>query len=231
MTFTGQERFALARLIAFAAFALALPAVMFSDPAGVSSGIVWTVCLGGAVLVATLGAVQAKGVASPLTLRTSLAGGLTILLVTGLGLVGVARGYTIVNSGWNSAGPQLTPELAEVWSAVRRLTPHDALIFTDQVDETMNILGGWNTYAFRGQRQIYLSSYYTVFELRADEAKLREVLAVNASVLNGTKSPAEIPTRSHYENVFAVISVSRAVPSGWRKIYGNKDYAIFRISP
>jgi hypothetical protein len=45
---------------------------------------------------------------------------------------------------------------ADVWSAVRRLTAHDALIFTDHVDETINIIGGWNTYAWRGQRQIYL---------------------------------------------------------------------------
>ena len=81
------------------------------------------------------------------------------------------------------------------------------------------------------QRQIYLSSYYTVFELRADNAKLRQLLAINESVLNGTNNPGEIPTRFHYDSAFAVISVSRAAPSGWTKIYGNKDYAIFRISP
>jgi hypothetical protein len=136
-----------------------------------------------------------------------------------------------VNSGWNHLGPQLTPELADIWSAVRRLTPQNALIFTDQVDETINVLGGWNTYAFRGQRQIYLSSYYTNFELRADRAKLRGALAINEAVLNGTRRPAEVPTRSRYENVFAVISESRAPPAGWKKIYGNKDYVIFKIFP
>jgi hypothetical protein len=156
---------------------------------------------------------------------------MTTLMVTGLGLVGVARGYIIVNSGWDRLGPQLTPELADVWSAVRRLTPQDSLIFTDQVDETINVVGGWNTYAFRGQRQIYLSSYYTVFELRADQAKRRELLAVNEAVLNGTKSPAEVATRSHYGSAFAVVSESRTAPSGWNKVYRNKDYAIFKISP
>jgi hypothetical protein len=76
-----------------------------------------------------------------------------------------------------------------------------------------------------------LSSYYTVFELRTDQAKLREVLAVNQAVLNGTRRPAEVATRSRYENVFAVISESRAAPAGWKKIYSNRDYAIFKIMP
>jgi hypothetical protein len=229
--FTGQGKFSLARPIAFLAFALALPAVLFSDPAGTSSGFVWVVCLGGAVLMAVFSAVQIRAGTSPLKFRTPLAIGLTTVMVTWLGLVGVARGYIIVNSGWNLVGPQLTPGLADIWSAVRRLTPRDALIFTDQVDETINVLGGWNTYAFRGQRQLYLSSYYTVFELRADRAKLREILAINEAVLNGTKSPTEVPTRSRYENVFGVISGSRAAPSGWKKIYSNNDYAIFKIIP
>jgi hypothetical protein len=231
LTFTRQERFARTGPVALVAFVLALPAAVLSDPAGPSSGAIWIVCLGGAVLAAAFSAVQIVGVTSHLTVRTQLATGLTVLLVTGLGLVGVARGHIIVNSGWNLVGPQLTPQLADIWSAVRRLTPRDALIFTDQVDETTNILGGWNTYAFRGQRQIYLSSYYTVFELRNDAARLREALTINESVLNGTKSPAEIPTKHHYENAFAVVSTSRTVPSGWKSIYGNKNYAIYRISP
>jgi hypothetical protein len=226
--FTGQGKFGLARPIALVAFALALPAV-FSDPAGTSSGFVWAVCLGGAVLVAVLSAVHVRELVSLLTLRMTAAIALTTLVVGGFGLAGVARGTIIVNSGWNHLGPQLTPELADIWSAVRRLTPQDALIFTDQVDETINVLGGWNTYAFRAQRQIYLSSYYTVFELRTDQAKLREVLAINGAVLNGTRRPDEVPTRSRYENVFAVISGSRAAPAGWKKIYSNKDYAIFKI--
>jgi hypothetical protein len=49
--------------------------------------------------------------------------------------------------------------------------------------------------------------------------------------LNGTRRPTEVPTRSRYENIFAVIPESRAAPSGWKKIYGNKDYAIFKIVP
>ena len=179
--------------------------------------------------MAVSSAARIGGALSILTFRASAAIALAVVTVGGLGLAGVARGYIVADSGWHIAGSKLTPELKDIWSAVRRLTPPDALIFTDQVDETINVLGGWNTFAFRGQRQIYLSSYYTSFELRTDQTKLRKLLALNESVLIGTKSPVEIPTRSHYDNFFAVISVSRAVPSSWKKIYTNRDYAIFRI--
>jgi hypothetical protein len=231
MIFANWEKLGLARSIAFVAFAMALPAMMFSDPAGATSGTVWIVCVGGAALVAISSTVHLSGVTSTLRFRTPAAIGLTTLLVTGLGLVGVARGYIIVNSGYNRLGPQLTPELRDIWTAVRRLTPHDSLIFTDEVDETINVLGGWNTYAYRGQRQIYLSSYYTNLGLRADHDLLDQILALNKEVLNGTVSPTKIPTRSHYDSAFAVVSQSRTVPSAWKKLYSNKDYSIFEIMP
>jgi hypothetical protein len=153
------------------------------------------------------------------------------LTVAGLGLVGTARGRIVADSGWRISGQELTPELKDIWSAVRHLTPPDALIFTDQVDETVNLLGGWNTYAFSGQRHIYLSSYFTVFELRNDKARLHQLLSTNDSVLRGTTSPTDVPTRSHYDAIFAVISNSRTVPATWKKIYSNKTYAIFQIAP
>ena len=81
------------------------------------------------------------------------------------------------------------------------------------------------------QRQIYLSTYLTVFELRNDRVKLRQVLAINDSVLRGTRSPVDVPTRSHYDKEFAVVSKLRTVPPAWNRIYGNSDYAIFQIVP
>ena len=112
---------------------------------------------------------------------------------------------------------------------MRRLTPPDALIFTDQVDETINLLGGWNTYAFSGQRQIYLSSYYTAPELRNDQGKLRKLLSINASVLSGTMKPVDVPTKARREQAFAVIAADRVAPRSWKVIYTNKRYAIFKI--
>jgi len=68
------------------------------------------------------------------------------------------------------------------------LVSTDALIFTDQIDESIYILGGWNTYAYSGQRQLYLSSYYTSFELRLDRVKLLAVLAGLIGHLSGPLS-------------------------------------------
>jgi hypothetical protein len=230
IAFSNPEKLVRSRLLAFVAFALALPAAILSDPAGISSGIIWAICVGGAVLLAVSSAVHI-GILSLLTFRVSAVIAMTTLIFAGLGLVGIARGNVIADSGWHNFEPQLTPELKGIWSAVRQLTPPNALIFTDQVDESINVLGGWNTYAFSGQRQIFLSSYYTVLDLRNDKAKLRQVLAINDSVLRGIMNPVEVPTRSHYDSVFAVISKSRTVPPGWKNIYGNRDYAIFQIAP
>lgn len=229
LTFTSPLGFVRRSLVA-ATFVLALPAVILSDPAGTSTGVVWIICLGGAVLIATSSAISIEGLAA-LTLRMTAATAMTTLAVSGLLLVGVARGLIIADSGYHLLTRPLTPALKDIWSAVRRFTPNDSLIFTDQVDETINVLGGWNTFAFSGQRQIYLSSYYTAFELRKDRAKLRETLAINDSVLAGIQNPSDIKMRRQYENIFAVVSKSRQTPASWRKIYINNDYGLFRISP
>jgi hypothetical protein len=231
MMFTDPVKSALARPLALAAFAASLPAVVLSDPGGLSTGFVWVACLGGASLVGIVSAIDLGRARPLLTFRATAAIALTTLSVGGLGLIGVARGYVIVDSGYHFQGSELTPELRDIWSAVRRLTPPDALIFTDQVNDTIDTLGGWNTYAFRGQRQIYLSSYYTALELRSDATKLRELLSINESVLAGTLKPADVPVRTYHEHVFAVISASRAAPLSWQNLYSNKSYAIFKIKP
>lgn len=93
------------------------------------------------------------------------------------------------------------------------------------------MLGGWNTYAVSGQRQIYLSSYYTSLELRTDKEKLQAKLDLNARVLSGALKPSEVPTRYRYNSAFAVVSGSRATSASWTRIYDNGSYAIFQIVP
>jgi hypothetical protein len=215
------------RWLVLLALALALPAALTSDPTGTATGIAWTVCLGGSVLAAVLCTVPIEGNTSLLPFRVVASTAAATIAIAGLLLVGAANGHIIFNSGWTP----LKPELRDVWAEVRHLTPTDALIFTDQVDDTINVVGGWNTYAYSGQRQLYLSSYYTAFDLRSDPSKLQDVLAVNEAVLSGARKPADVPTRLHYATMFAVVSVSRTVPLQWTKIYNNADYAIFRMTP
>jgi hypothetical protein len=219
-----------ARGLALTAFALSLPALVLGDQASPSSGVIWIVCLGGAALAATLSAVGITKPAPPLTLRTTAGVAITTLMVTALGLVGVARGSIIADSGWHFIEREkLTPELKEIWSAVRERTPKDALIFTDQVDETGNVLGGWNTYAYTGQRQLYLSSYVTNFSLVNDLKKVREILSTNKSVLDGNQSPREVPTQHKYNSFYAVVSASHPAPAKWRLVFENRKYALYEI--
>jgi hypothetical protein len=223
-----QSRFV--RALALTAFALSLPALILGDQASPSSGVMWIVCVGGAALVATLSAARNQAIVPQLTFRTSASVAMTTLMVTGLGLVGVARGSIIADSGFHFVERErLTPELKEVWSAVREQTPKDALIFTDEVDESENTLGGWNTYAYSGQRQLYLSSYVTTFSLRYDRQKLREVLSINKSVLDGDRSPSDVPTRRTHNSFYAVVSRSHAAPAKWRLVFENGRYALYNI--
>ena len=226
LIFTSPVR-TITRWLVLLALMLALPAPVISDPTGLASGVVWTVCLGGSVLVAVLTTTRIEGGPSHFPFRASAAMAATTLAIAALLLVGTANGHLIFNSGW----PLLKPELRDIWSKVRELTPPNSLIFTDQVDESTSLVGGWNTYAFSGQRQLYLSSYYTAIELRTNPARLHEELAINEAVLNGTRKPADVRTQRGYDSMFAVVSVLRAVPPGWTKLYGNTDYALFKMAP
>jgi hypothetical protein len=219
-----------ARGLALTAFALSLPALFLADQASPSSGVIWTVCLGGAVLAATLSVAGITTFARTLTWRTSATAAIMTFMVTGFGLVGVARGYIIADSGWHFVEREtLTPELRDIWSAVRERTPKRALVFTDQVDESGNVLGGWNTYAYAGQRQLYLSSYITDFSLMTDLPKVREILAINRSVLDGNRSPDQVPTRRKYSSFYAVVSASHSAPPKWRLVFENRKYALYDI--
>ena len=218
------------RLLAFAAFGLSLPALILGDQATASSGYVWIACVGGASLVAVLSASDLTTSEPLVTVRRTASLTLTTLAVVALGMAGVARGSIIADSGWHPGlVPTLTPALKEVWSTVRARTPDDALIFTDQVDETQDLLGGWNTYAVAGQRQIYLSSHVTDATLRYFKDKIAEVLAINGAVLDGSRSPQTVPTKRSYGSYYAVVRANRAVPSAWRTIFKNSQYALYQI--
>ncbi|MET3908971.1 hypothetical protein ABID59_003317 [Bradyrhizobium sp. S3.3.6] len=219
-----------ARVLALAAFTLSLPALVLGYQAGASSGVIWIVCLGGATLAAILSALDATTVEPRVTVQRTAVIAMTTLAVTALGLIGVSRGSIIADSGWHLTQREpLTPALKEIWSAVRERTPVGALIFTDQVDETENVLGGWNTYAYSGQRQLYLSSYYTGLELRHNRQKLDQILATNKTVLEGSRAPQSVPTRRSYGSFYAVVSASKAVPRTWRQVFRNDQYALYEI--
>jgi len=150
-------------------------------------------------------------------------------LVLGLALIGVVRGYVILNSGWGDGTSEFTPALREVWLAVKRLTPADALIFTDQTALEPRLLGGWNTYVALGERQVFVSNLYMNEATRLNKERATSDLRENEAVLDGKLAPEKLALRARYAGYFAVVSATRRVPSTWRRIFENARYAIDEI--
>jgi hypothetical protein len=155
--------------------------------------------------------------------RTSAA---AVLLLC-FGLIAVARGTLIMDSQWQSG--VLTRQVREIWLAVRERTPTDALIFTDQTGMEPTLLSGWNTYAFIGARQIFVSNLYQNPATRQNPERASDILAKNDAVLNGTLSPPQLSLRGRYSSYFAVVSNARNVPPQWTRIFENKQYSLYRI--
>ena len=183
------DRLAQARWHAWTGFGLLIPAMVMTDPGGLPTGIVWCL-LGGGVWLLTLQAARRDGSAS-LSPASRLASGPGAVVLMGLLLLAVARGNLVPDSGWYRASRELTPAVRDIWDAVRHRTPPDALIFTDQTGREPTLLGGWNTYAFHGARQVFIANYYQSFTLRDPAARDRR-LAANEEVLAGTRAPNEL---------------------------------------
>jgi hypothetical protein len=119
----------------------------------------------------------------------------------------------------------------DIWRAVRELTPPDSLVFIDQTRDMWSLLGGWNSYARTGQRQVYLADYIMIPELRIDPSKRQVARNVNESVLRGAVRPSELATRRRYGSFFAVLPRSRSAVTSWTKVHENDGYALYRIPP
>jgi hypothetical protein len=210
------------RLLVAGALLLALPAVVLTDPAGVASGLAWLVCIGGTVWIAL-----SRG--RPLIWTGPSRAATAFALVLCLALVAVGRGYLILDSGWQPG--VLTPQVRQIWLAVKQRTPPDALIFTDQTGMEPTLLGSWNTYAFIGARQIFVSNLYINSATRLNRQHALDVLRENDAVLHGTLPPAQLALRGRYSGYFGVVSRTRPVPAGWDKIFENEQFALYRILP
>jgi hypothetical protein len=200
---------------------LALPAGVLVDSAGAWPGFVGLAFVSGAVWTAL-------SYEQPVTRSSQGRISAMVLLLLCFGLVAVARGKLIVDSQWQSG--VLTPQVRQIWLAVKEKTPTDALVFTDQVGMEPTLLSSWNTYAFIGARQIFVSNLYMNSATRLNPERASDILAKNDAVLNGTLSPQQLSLRGHYSSYFAVVSNARNVPAQWVKIFENKQYSLYRIA-
>lgn len=209
------------RVLVLGALVLALPAALLTDPAGISSGVVWLFCIGGVAWAAIPREATQM-------MRVSVRIAPAILLLLGVGLTGVARGNLILSSGW---GPMvLTPAVREIWLAARDRTPSEALIFTDQTGPEPGLLEGWNTYAIIAGRQIFASSLYTNRDTRLNRARAMEVLEENEAILQGRLLPGQLRLPHKYSAYYGVVSCARSVPPSWRKMFGNEVHCLYEVT-
>ncbi|SHH70986.1 hypothetical protein [Bradyrhizobium erythrophlei] len=66
-------------------------------------------------------------------------------------------------------------------------------------------------------------------ELRQDRHKLNEVLTMNSTVLDGSRSPRSVPTKRTYGSFYAVVTATKVVPPNWRLVFQNRQYALYEV--
>ena len=211
------------RWLVVAALVLVSPPMIVTDEAGFSSGLVWCAIIT-AVAVVTIDGARPAAARLP-ALQTLVAS--MFLAVTLLMLFAAARGTLVLNSGWPGSAA-LTPQVRDIWLAVRERVPSNALIFTDQTGRDPSFTTGWNTYVLNGQRQVYIASWIQSQQLRANPAAREARLQINDDVLSGQLEPAQVKTSRQYGSFFAVVSTGRRLLPRWQQIYANRDYALYR---
>lgn len=214
------------RRIALIAIAMCVPAILFTDPAGLETGVpwVWAVALGGAAVSACLARSTTGGRPAAMLTYASAAASAAALLALAAFAAGAYRPLPVTHS---TPGP-ITTEVADIWRAVRERTPSDALIFTDQTSAEPTMLGGWNTFSANGGRQVFLSNYYQSSELRNDPAARDAKLDLNRRVLTGALSPDQLSLSRQYSSYFAVMSNVVPAPQ-FRLIAKNAAWSLYEI--
>lgn len=124
--------------------------------------------------------------------------------------------------------PVVAPEIYDLWTKVRELTPQDALIFTDQTGDNEERLSGWNDLAMMAERQFYISSWSTSYLRGNAEARLKR-LASNEGILQGTVTPEALTLHRTYGSYYAAVSATRQLPSSFQQIYSNGRFSIYRM--
>jgi hypothetical protein len=159
-------------------------------------------------------------------LRLPLVVSASLLAVCASGLLALANGTLIVNSGHRP--DELTPAARDIWWAARDRTPPGALIFTDQTGTEQGLLGGWNTFCMIAGRQVFVGPVLQS-RLRFDLAAQRLRMAQNELVLRGELGRTDLPALAGYDGWYTVLDRGRPVPAGFRLCYENSTYSLYAI--
>lgn len=219
----APDAFQKARGVIFCSLLMMLPAMMLADPLGLKSGFVWLVSMSGLMLIVIAFSDQTKTLSQNFPSITAAATALVIVVLAGASIE--ARRYA--PKGSISIVESVPAEASDVWRAVRQLTDSDALVFTDQTGLDSTLLGGWNTLAFSGQRQVFVANWVQSIKLRTDEEARREKYEINEKVLSGTIAPNAAPVLGDYGQYAAVVHSSRVLAADWRQVYSNGDWTLY----
>ncbi len=214
-------------LTVFALFLMALPAGLFTEPAGGYLWLVWPIVAAVIVTVAWDGEVGATLHQTVRSVAASLSA--AVFMVSGLVMLAIASGHLAVADRKRMEAAEFTPAIHDIWRQVRLNTPLTALVFTDQVSEGFNLLEGWNTYAFQGQRQLYLSTWIASNVLRTDAAARAQMLATNRAVLSGARRPQDVTGTGAYSAFYAVMRGTAPAPEGWTVVYRNSEHVLYQM--
>ena len=212
-----------ARILVLLSIVLIIPDTIISEPGGAAVSLAWLAVVGTLVFLATDDGLPGSRAPNTRRRQISLAGAMAAF--GAVLLLGAA-------SGTMHAGPDtylFTPEVRDIWLAVRQQTPSEALIFTDQTGATESRTGGWNDFALAAQRQFYIVSW-EVTPLRSNLPLRMEWLSRNEAILAGRLRPEDLHLSRAYDGFYAVIAANRAPPPGATLLYENGSYQLYRLA-
>jgi hypothetical protein len=211
-----------------AALLMLVPFPWFSDPGSHTITIAWGLTASFVVAAAIFVPAGHCSAVEPRLWQRDAAAGLAIMLAVILPIF--ALGILPTRAIPLNATYIFTPEMRDIWLAVRDRTPSDSLIFTDQTDSTESRLGGWNDYALISERQFFVVSWAGYPPLRHDPAKRAEALRENSDVLSGKLRPCRLHLSQWYSEYFAVISASHPAPPDAVLVYQNAHYRLYQLT-
>jgi hypothetical protein len=234
-------------LVGAAGATLALSA-WIRDVASVRAGLVFVVLLAFALVgafaeqrVAPLWAGGAAAILAALAGRSFV--GFLLLVAVLLAMTRVPRARSAAAAGaiaialvlaatsnlaLTTHAPTLTTDHHAVWDAAAAVVPPDGLVLTSMTGPVISGDRGWNYYPGVIARQVYLAGWSNSVLLVDDEERARR-LRLNAEVLSGGRSPADVPLERRYSSYFAVVRAGDDVPPSFRRLYANDRFGLYRI--
>jgi hypothetical protein len=208
----------------FAAVLLVAAPILW-EPAGRWVGVLWAVCIGAVSWFSLTSGSGRSDYKRTMPLKRHVSAWVAVITV--LSFLAAALGALHVPPAPYYV-ERFSPQVRDIWQAVRERTPSNALIFT-QTGPDISRLSGWNDYSLSAQRQFYISTW-GAGPFRIDSAAREERLAANEAVLSGKLLPSSLPLQNSYSDYYAVMVNQRMPPAYFELRYRNKAYSLYRIT-